>query len=76
MLDTAMSTELAHDSDPAKVLSGLNNALSGNFKQNLLTPANIFVDTQMRTMRSVDVSPPTVDQGRMHDLQSAACGCK
>jgi phosphoserine phosphatase RsbU/P len=50
MLQVALSGQVAHASDPAQVLSGLNKAICGKFRQNFVTAAYIYVDMEKRTM--------------------------
>jgi PAS domain S-box-containing protein len=44
MLKSALSAQLPHASDPARVLSGLNQALFGKFETHYVTAAYVFVD--------------------------------
>ena len=58
MLQVALSAQVTHASDPARVLSGLNKALCGKFKQNFVTAAYIFVDTEKQTMSYAGAGHP------------------
>jgi sigma-B regulation protein RsbU (phosphoserine phosphatase) len=46
MLRIALAEQLPHASDPALVLSGLNQALCGKFDRHFVTAAYVFVDTE------------------------------
>ena len=50
MLQTALAAQSPHASDPAQVLSGLNQALYGKFQSHYVTAAYLFVDTDKRTV--------------------------
>jgi sigma-B regulation protein RsbU (phosphoserine phosphatase) len=46
MIQVALAGQSAHASDPARVLGGLNQALSGKFQCNFVTAAYLFVDLE------------------------------
>jgi phosphoserine phosphatase RsbU/P len=58
MLQVALVSQSAHASDPAKVLSGLNQALCGKFEQNFVTAAYVYVDTEKNVMSYAGAGHP------------------
>ncbi len=50
MLKIAFAAQSAHASDPARVLSGLNQALCGKFQGHYVTAAYALIDTEKRTL--------------------------
>ncbi len=50
MIQVALTAQVAHASDPAKVLSGLNRALCGKFEHNFVTAAYVYVDLEKKVM--------------------------
>jgi phosphoserine phosphatase RsbU/P len=46
MLKVAFASQAAHAQDPARVLSGLNDALCGKFEEHFVTAAYLFVDLE------------------------------
>jgi sigma-B regulation protein RsbU (phosphoserine phosphatase) len=46
MLKVAFAGQIAHANDPARVLTGLNQALCGKFEEHFITAAYIFVDLE------------------------------
>jgi serine phosphatase RsbU (regulator of sigma subunit) len=50
MLQTAFAAQGPNASDPARVLSGLNKALSGKFRSHYVTAAYLFVDMEKGTV--------------------------
>ena len=50
MIQVALTAQVAHASDPAKVLSGLNRALCGKFEHNFVTAAYVYVDLEKKMM--------------------------
>lgn len=60
MLQVALTAQVAHASDPAKVLSGLNRALCGKFTQNFVTAAYLYVDLERRLVRYAGAGHPPV----------------
>jgi phosphoserine phosphatase RsbU/P len=51
MLKIALAAQTAVASDPALVLSGLNQALCGKFQGHFVTAAYVFIDTEKKTIR-------------------------
>ncbi|HET6181281.1 MAG TPA: SpoIIE family protein phosphatase [Candidatus Sulfotelmatobacter sp.] len=60
MLQVALTAQVAHASDPAKVLSGLNRALYGKFTQNFVTAAYLYVDLERSLVRYAGAGHPPV----------------
>ena len=58
MLQTALAAQSSHASDPAQVLSGLNQALYGKFQSHYVTAAYLFVDTDKRTVNYAGAGHP------------------
>jgi serine phosphatase RsbU (regulator of sigma subunit) len=58
MLQVALTAQVAHASDPAKVLSGLNRALYGKFTQNFVTAAYLYVDLERSLVRYAGAGHP------------------
>jgi|SRR5450755_2460416 sigma-B regulation protein RsbU (phosphoserine phosphatase) len=50
MIQVALTAQVGHASDPAKVLSGLNRALCGKFEHNFVTAAYVYVDMEKKMM--------------------------
>ena len=50
MLKIAFAAQSEHASDPARVLSGLNQALCGKFQDHYVTAAYALIDTNKRTL--------------------------
>lgn len=50
MLKIALSTQMAHASDPARVMSGLNQTLCGMFQKYFVTAVYIFVDMEKNAL--------------------------
>jgi serine phosphatase RsbU (regulator of sigma subunit) len=64
MLQVALAGEVAHASQPAKVLAGLNKAVSGKFSSNFVTAAYVYVDLEENLMRYAGAGHPPVMQYR------------
>jgi phosphoserine phosphatase RsbU/P len=64
MLQVALTGELAHASQPAEVLAGLNKAVSGKFSTNFVTAAYVYVDLEENLMRYAGAGHPPVMQYR------------
>ena len=60
MLQVALTAQAAHASDPARVLSGLNQALCGKFEHNFVTAAYVFVDMEKKMMTYAGAGHPPV----------------
>jgi phosphoserine phosphatase RsbU/P len=58
MLQVALVSQTAHASEPAKVLSGLNQALCGKFEQNFVTAAYVYVDLERNVMSYAGAGHP------------------
>ena len=58
MLKSALSAQLPHASDPARVLSGLNQALFGKFETHYVTAAYVFVDMANSTVSYAGAAHP------------------
>jgi sigma-B regulation protein RsbU (phosphoserine phosphatase) len=58
MLKIALSAQVAHASNPAQVLLGLNQALCGKFQHHYVTAAYLFVDMQKRTLTYAGAGHP------------------
>jgi phosphoserine phosphatase RsbU/P len=50
MLKVALAAQSPHAFDPARVLTGLNQSLCGNFQNSFVTAAYIFVDMEKKFM--------------------------
>ena len=50
MLQSALPAQFAHASDPARVLSGLNQALYGKFQRHFVTAAYVFLDMEKNVL--------------------------
>jgi sigma-B regulation protein RsbU (phosphoserine phosphatase) len=64
MLQVALAGEVAHASQPAEVLAGLNKAVSGKFSTNFVTAAYVYVDLEENLMRYAGAGHPPVMQYR------------
>ncbi len=58
MLQVALTAQAGHASDPAQVLSGLNQALCGKFERNFVTAAYVFVDLEKRMLTYAGAGHP------------------
>lgn len=58
MLKIAFAAQSAYACDPARVLSGLNQALCGKFQGHYVTAAYVFIDTEKRTLRYAGAGHP------------------
>jgi sigma-B regulation protein RsbU (phosphoserine phosphatase) len=58
MLQVALTAQVAHASDPARVLSGLNRALCGKFEHNFVTAAYVFVDMEKKMLTYAGAGHP------------------
>src|SRR5271156_6782603 len=58
MLQVALTAQAGNASDPARVLSGLNQALCGKFEQNFVTAAYVFVDMDKNVMTYAGAGHP------------------
>jgi phosphoserine phosphatase RsbU/P len=64
MLQVALGGQVAHASQPAEVLAGLNRAVSGKFSTNFVTAAYIYVDLDKNLMRYSGAGHPPLMQYR------------
>jgi sigma-B regulation protein RsbU (phosphoserine phosphatase) len=58
MLKIALSSQVNHASDPAKVLLGLNEALCGKFEHHFVTATYVFLNMQERTLTYAGAGHP------------------
>jgi phosphoserine phosphatase RsbU/P len=58
MLKIALGSQVGCASDPALVLTGLNDALYGKFKGHFVTAAYVFIDTEKQTLRYAGAGHP------------------
>jgi hypothetical protein len=58
MLKVAFAGQVAHAHDPALVLTGLNRALCGKFKEHFVTAAYLFVDLEKNLLRYAAAAHP------------------
>ena len=58
MLQVALTAQVANASEPAKVLSGLNQALCGKFTSNFVTAAYVYLDLKNNFMRYAGAGHP------------------
>jgi sigma-B regulation protein RsbU (phosphoserine phosphatase) len=58
MLKIALAAQTGCASDPARVLSGLNQALYGKFQGHFVTAAYVFVDTEKQSLRYAGAGHP------------------
>jgi serine phosphatase RsbU (regulator of sigma subunit) len=58
MLQVALTAQVAHASEPERVLSGLNQALCGKFERNFVTAAYVFVDMERKLMTYAGAGHP------------------
>jgi phosphoserine phosphatase RsbU/P len=64
MLQVALTAQVGHASEPAKVLCGLNRALCGKFTHNFVTAAYVYVDLEKNLIRYAGAGHPPVLQWR------------
>jgi sigma-B regulation protein RsbU (phosphoserine phosphatase) len=60
MLKVAFAGQTANASDPAKVLSSLNQALCGKFEEHFVTAAYVFLDLEAKFLRYSGAGHPPV----------------
>lgn len=58
MLKVALAAQSPHAFDPARVLSGLNQTLCGNFRNHFVTAAYAFVDTEKHSIKYAGAGHP------------------
>ena len=64
MLQVALAGQVAHASNPGKVLVGLNRAVSGKFSNNFVTAAYVYVDLESNLIRYAGAGHPPLMQFR------------
>ena len=62
MLQVALAGQVAHASNPGKVLVGLNRAVSGKFSDNFVTAVYLYVDLDSNLIRYAGAGHPPVIQ--------------
>jgi phosphoserine phosphatase RsbU/P len=71
MLKIALSSQVGHAADPAKVLLGLNQALCGKFEHHFVTAAYVFIDMQNLTLTYAGAGhPPLLLWGGSEGIRS------
>src|SRR5499425_3261542 len=73
MLQTAFAAQGPNASDPARVLSGLNKALSGKFRSDYVTAAYLFVDMEKCTVDYGGAAHPPLLRWRSETGSTAEC---
>ena len=58
MLKVAFAGQAGHASDPARVLTGLNQALCGKFEDHFVTAAYVFIDLDRSVLRYAGAGHP------------------
>ena len=58
MLKVAFASQSAHGEDPARVLSGLNQALCGKFEDHFVTAAYLYADLDAKIIRYAGAGHP------------------
>ena len=58
MLQVALAAQVAHASDPARVMWGLNQALCGKFRVHFVTAAYVFLDMEKNSIRYASAGHP------------------
>src|SRR5580692_6001386 len=67
MLKVAFASQSAHAHDPARVLTGLNQALCGKFEDHFVTAAYLHVDLDARIVRYAGAGhPPLLFSNRLN----------
>jgi serine phosphatase RsbU (regulator of sigma subunit) len=73
MLQTAFAAQSPHASDPARVLSGLNQALYGKFRSQYVTAAYLFVDMTANSVKYAGAAHPPLLLWRARTHKAAEC---
>jgi serine phosphatase RsbU (regulator of sigma subunit) len=60
MLKVAFAGQAPHASDPARVLTGLNQALCGKFDEHFVTAAYLYVDLDAKILRYAGAGHPPI----------------
>lgn len=58
MLQVALTAQVGHASDPARVLAGLNRALCGKFEYNFVTAVYVYVDLEKKMLTYAGAGHP------------------
>lgn len=58
MLQVALTAQVGHAGDPARVLAGLNRALCGKFEDSFVTAAYVFVDLEKKLLTYAGAGHP------------------
>ena len=58
MLKISLAAQIAHASEPAQVLAGLNQTLLGKFRHHYVTAAYVFVDMEEKFLRYAGAGHP------------------
>jgi hypothetical protein len=58
MLKVAFASQSAHAEDPARVLTGLNEALCGKFEEHFVTAAYLYIDLKAKIVRYAGAGHP------------------
>jgi phosphoserine phosphatase RsbU/P len=67
MLKVAFAAETGHAQDPARVLTGLNQALCGKFEEHFVTAAYLYVDLDAKIIRYAAAGhPPLLFSNRLN----------
>jgi sigma-B regulation protein RsbU (phosphoserine phosphatase) len=67
MLKVAFASQSAHADDPARVLTGLNQALCGKFEEHFVTAAYLYVELEAKMIRYAGAGhPPLLYSNRAH----------
>ncbi len=67
MLKVAFASQSAHAADPARVLTGLNQALCGKFEDHFVTAAYLYVDLDAKIIRYAGAGhPPLLFSNRLN----------
>jgi serine phosphatase RsbU (regulator of sigma subunit) len=73
MLQTALAAQSRNASDPAQVLSGLNQALYGKFQSQYVTAAYLFVDMTTNTVKYAGAAHPPLPLWRARTHKATEC---
>jgi phosphoserine phosphatase RsbU/P len=73
MLQTALAAQFPHASDPARVLSGLNQALYGKFQNYFVTAAYVFLDMYNNTVQYAGAGHPPLLLRRARTRETIEC---
>jgi serine phosphatase RsbU (regulator of sigma subunit) len=71
MLQVSLAAQTPHASQPARVLSGLNEALCGKFAEKFVTAAYVYVDLEKNLLRYAGAGHPPILQYRSSTHKAA-----